>query len=512
MSTQAEKKRIAKNTIVLYIRMLLTLFVSLYTSRVVLSALGVEDYGIYNVVGGIVSMFSIISGSLSTSISRFITFELGTGKIDKLKKVFSTSIIIQFILCIIILIVAETVGLWFLNNKMNISEIRMYSANWVFQLSIVTFILNLISVPYNAAIIAHEKMSAFAYISIVEVVFKLIIAYLITISPIDKLIFYAILQTIVAFILRVIYMIYCKKNFLECTVKYLFDKSLIKQMFGFAGWNFIGSISFLLKDQGVNIILNIFCGSFVNASRAISMQINGAVNGFVSNFITAINPQITKSYAEQNITYLNTLIIKGTKFSFFLLLIISVPVIANTEYVLSLWLKEVPKYSVEFVQLILLLSLTDVLYRPLLTAHLATGKIKKLQLYVGGLNMLILPVSAYILYLGFEPTFTVIISIIFSIITLFIRLKLYAQIESFDISTFLKYVILNVFIVSVLLFFIVYNINIHFKNLNLVTFISLSGLYIFISIIIISVFGFSREERGMIYRKVSFFIKKKQKE
>lgn len=508
-NTIENNKRIAKNTLLLYIRMLLTLCVSLYTSRIVLSALGVEDYGIYNVVGGVVSMFSIVSGSLSTSISRFITFELGTGNLEKLKKIFSTSVSIQIILCTIILLLAELIGVWFLNYKMNITYDRIHAANWVFQLSIITFILNLISVPYNAAIIAHEKMSAFAYISIIEVIFKLIIAYLITISPIDQLIFYSILQAIVAFTLRAIYMTYCKKNFEECTFHYIFDRSLLKQMFSFAGWNFIGSISYLLKDQGVNIVLNIFCGPSVNASRAIAMQVNGAINGFVGNFITAINPQITKSYAERNMTYLNTLINKGTKFSFYLLLLMSIPIIANTKYILSVWLKEVPQYSVEFVQLILLLSLIDILYRPLLTAHLATGQIKKLQLYVGGLNMLILPASILCLYIGMDPTSTIVISILFSAVTLIIRLILYSQIESFDIKMFCKDVVLRTFIVLIFLLAIIIFINTHYQqDLSPLTFFLQSIFYILVSIVVVALLGMSNKERIIIYKKLIIFLQK----
>ena len=260
VNTSANNKRIAKNTLLLYFRMLFMMVVSLYTSRVVLNALGVEDFGIYNVVGGVVAMFSMLSGSLSAAITRFITYELGTGNRENLKKIFSSSVTIQIGIALLIILLAEAIGVWFLNVKMNIPDARMVAANWVFQFSILTFAINLISVPYNASIIAHERMSAFAYISILEAIGKLVIAFLIVISPMDKLVFYAILMCAVALVVRFAYGAYCKKHFEECTYHFIFDKELLKRMFGFAGWNFIGATSAVLRDQGGNVVINLFCG------------------------------------------------------------------------------------------------------------------------------------------------------------------------------------------------------------------------------------------------------------
>ena len=313
---QSNNKRIAKNTLLLYLRMLFLMAVSLYTSRVVLSALGVEDFGIYNVVGGVVTMFSMLSGSLSAAISRFITFELGKGNLPKLKRIFSSSVTIQIILSAIIILLIETVGVWFLNAKMVIPEVRVEAANWVLQFSAITFVINLISIPYNAAIIAHERMSAFAYISILEALGKLVIAYLITVSPIDRLVFYAILMCAVALMVRLTYGRYCKKHFEECTYHFVFDFALLKRMSGFAGWNFIGASSAVLRDQGGNLVINLFCGPAVNAARGIAFQVNAAINGFVVNFMTALNPQITKQYAMGNRDYMMNLIFKGARFSF----------------------------------------------------------------------------------------------------------------------------------------------------------------------------------------------------
>ena len=328
--TSANNKRIAKNTLLLYFRMLFMMAVSLYTSRVVLNALGVEDFGIYNVVGGVVAMFSMLSGSLSAAITRFITYELGKGNQENLKKIFSSSVTIQIGLAILIIVVAEAIGVWFLNMKMNIPDVRITAANWVFQFSILTFAVNLISVPYNASIIAHERMSAFAYISILEAIGKLAIVFLIVISPMDKLIFYAILMCAVALIVRLAYGVYCKRHFEECTYHFIFDRDLLKHMFGFAGWNFIGATSAVLRDQGGNVVINLFCGPAANAARGIAFQVNNAISGFVTNFMTALNPQITKSYAAGDRKYMMTLIFQGARLSFYMLLLLSLPVLSQS--------------------------------------------------------------------------------------------------------------------------------------------------------------------------------------
>ena len=372
IQTSENNKRIAKNTLLLYFRMLLLMVVSLYTSRVTLAALGVEDYGIYNVVGGVVAMFSMLSGSLSAAISRFITFELGRGDKERLKTVFSTSVNIQIGLAIIIMVLAEIGGVWFLNCKMNIATERLLAANWVLQCSIITFMINLISVPYNAAIIAHERMSAFAYISILETVLKLLVVYLLYVTLYDRLIVYAVLLCLVAIALRLIYGIYCKRNFEECTYHFIYDKSILRSMTGFAGWNFIGVASGALRGQGVNIVINLFCGAAVNAARAISFQVNNAVNSFASNFMTAINPQITKSYASGNYGYMMQLIFQGARLSYYLLLFISLPLILEADTVLKLWLEEVPEHTTLFVQLILVFGMEEALSNPLITAMLAT--------------------------------------------------------------------------------------------------------------------------------------------
>ena len=447
--TAQNNKRIAKNTLLLYFRMLLTMAVSLYTSRVVLSTLGVEDYGIYNVVGGVVAMFSVISGSLSAAISRFITYELGKGDKKALENIFSSAVTIQLALGLIILILAEAIGVWFLNAKMNIPESRMYAANWVFQLSIVTFIINLISVPYNAAIIAHEKMSAFAYISILEVSAKLLIVYMLLISPIDRLIFYAILMASVALIIRFVYGYYCKRHFEECTYNFVFDKCLLRKMFNFAGWNFIGSTAGILRDQGINLLLNLFFSPVVNAARGISVQVNYAISSFCSNFLTAVNPQIIKSYSENDLNRSYYLVTQSARFSFLLLSALSVPIICETEYVLDLWLNTIPEHCTNFVRLTLILTTVESLSLPLITLQQATGKMKQYQITVGILHLLNFPVSLLFLKLGMPPEIVYFIAISLAIISMYARLFIQQKQLNISIIIYHRNVLLRVVLNSI---------------------------------------------------------------
>lgn len=449
-SSSSNTTRIAKNTLLLYFRMLLTMGVSLYTSRVILNALGVEDYGIYNVVGGVVAMFGILSGSLSAAISRFITFELGKGDIDKLKRIFCTSVNIQVILIAIITILMETIGIWFLNNKMVIPEERLAAANWVFQFSVVTFALNLLSVPYNAVIIAHEKMSAFAYISIVDVTLKLIVAFIIAYNPFDKLVYYGLLIMIVGLINRMMYAIYSKRHFEEATFRMIFDNGLMKEMFGFAGWITIGTSSAILRDQGGNILINLFFGPSVNAARGVAMQVNTAISSFVTSFTTAVDPQITKSYAAGEQDYMMKLVFQSTKFSFFILLFIALPVLITTPYILGVWLVDVPAYSVNFVRLILLFTLSEGLAHFLIKSIQATGNVRNYQLIVGGLQMMNLPICYICLRLGTPPETIFVVAILVSIICEFCRFVILKKMIGLSIKAFLKDVYLKSFIVGVL--------------------------------------------------------------
>ena len=499
--TSDNNKRIAKNTLLLYFRMLFMMVVSLYTSRVILNALGVEDFGIYNVVGGVVAMFTVISGSLSAAISRFITYELGKGNQSKLNKIFSASVTIQILLSLIIVILIESVGVWFLNAKMTIPESRIAAANWVLQFSIITFVINLISVPYNAAIIAHEKMSAFAYISILEAVGKLAIAFLIMWSPIDKLIYYAILMCAVAVIVRFTYGHYCKKHFAECTYHFHWNKDILKQMFGFAGWNFIGAASAVFRDQGGNIVINLFYGPAVNAARGIAIQVNNAVSGFVSNFMTALNPQITKSYASGDREYMMNLIFQGARLSFYMLLLLSLPILVNTHYILVIWLKLVPEHAVLFVQLILIFAMCESISNPLITAMLATGKIRNYQIIVGGLQMMNLPISYICLRLGCIPESVLIVAIIISQLCLAARLYMLRGMIGLSSLKYLKNVYFNVVVVAIVSLIIPLLLSLNMTE-SFLSFIFLSLIAMLSTAVTELMVGCNKKERAFVVEKV----------
>lgn len=500
MTTTENNKRIARNTLLLYFRMLFLMIISLYTSRIVLNALGVEDFGIYNVAGGVVAMFSILSGSLSAAISRFITYELGKNNVLKLKTIFSSAITIQIGLGIVIAFFAETIGIWFLNTQMNIPIERMTVANWVLQFSIITFIINLISVPYNAVIIAHEKMSAFAYISIFEAIGKLLIAYLITISPIDKLIFYAILMCGVAIAIRLLYGYYCKRHFDECRFHFIWNKQIFQQIFSFAGWNFIGASSAVLRDHGGNIIINLFCGPTVNAARGIAFQVNNAIQGFVSNFMTALNPQITKSYAAKNYTYMMTLIFQGARLSFYMLLLLSLPIIINTHYLLTLWLNTVPEHTVLFVRLVLIFAMSESISGPLITAMLATGNIRNYQIIVGGLQMLNLPTSYILLSLGAIPETVLIVAVLISQCCLMARLYMLKKMIKLKIKDYLKKVYFNIITVSIIAIILPICMQERLAE-NFINFLLSSLICMLCTYLSIYYIGCSYEERKFIYNK-----------
>lgn len=403
-STVSSNKRIAKNTLLLYGRMLLIMAVSLYTSRVVLNALGVEDYGIYNVVGSVVTMFAFLNGALVTSTQRYLTFDLGKGNFEHLKIVFTTSIYIHALISLIIVILAETVGLWFFYSKMVIPAERMIAAMWVYQLSIVTMVIQVMSAPYNSIIVAHERMGVFAVISILEAVLKLLIVYAILIWSGDKLILYAILVALVSLLIRVVYTKYCRMHFEESVQVKGLDRRLLNEMAKFAGWNIWGNLASTLFGTGLNLLLNVFFGPIVNAARGIAVQVETAIAQFSTNFLMAVNPQITKLYAQDNLEEMHRLLFRASKFTCYLLLMLSLPVAMETNTILTLWLKIVPDYTVQFIQVLLAILIIDSMARPLMTAAAATGDVKKYQSIIGGILLSIVPIAYIVLRLGGNPT------------------------------------------------------------------------------------------------------------
>ncbi len=443
-------KRLARNTLILYVRMGVMMVIGFFTARITLSALGVENYGIYNVVGGLVSMFSLISTSLSSSIARFLTYGLGKGDMTELRRVYSVSLAIQIILALVIVACAETVGLWFLNHKLVIPPDRMYAANVVFQLSLLSFVMSLLSTPFNAMIIAHEKMSAFAYMTLFEAGVKLLIVIVLLYVPGDKLILYAILLSFMGLATLALYCWYCRSRFEECRFMVVRDRNMYGRIFSFAGWNFIGCTAALMNDQGINIMLNMFFGPIVNTGRGIGNQINAILSQFSGNFMTALNPQITKNFAGNNFERTYTLIFKGTKLSYFLFLIISIPVLLETPRVLAIWLGQIPDYSVGFARLTIILSLVNSLSNTLINAQLATGRIRNYQIVVGGTLLLNLPVSYLFLRAGCAPAVTVAVAIFISQICMFLRLWFLRSMMGLPMRAFIREVYLRVLMVTAL--------------------------------------------------------------
>ena len=449
MSEFTNNKRIAKNTLFLYFRTLVILVVSLFTSRVILNVLGVEDYGTYNVVGGIVAMFHAVSGALSSAISRFITFELGKGNKNRLSLIFSSSVNIQFGISLIVLLIGEIVGVWFLNYKMNIPVERIPAANWVLQCSLLTFCINLVSVPYNACIIAHEKMKAFAYVSILDALLKLSVCYLIMVSPWDKLISYAVLLLCVSIIIRMTYGIYCHRNFEESHYKLVYDREVLKEMTGFAGWNFFTNSAYVFNTQGVNLLINLFFGVSVNAARGIATQVDHAVMQLVNSFTTALNPQITKNYAAGDMDAMFQLVCRGAKFSYMLLFLFALPIMVETEYVLTIWLKIVPDHAVNFVRLAIIASLVHVIGKTGYTAAMATGKIRRYVLWVTTVGCMVFPFTWLAFEFGAPSEATYIVFIVVYLVVEVVRLWVMKGLLDFPISMFMREVVLKVLLVTI---------------------------------------------------------------
>lgn len=403
MAEISSNRTIAKNTLLLYMRMALTMLVSLYTSRVILSVLGVVDDGIYSIVGGAVGMFTFLNGALSGATSRFLTFELGRDDKERLKKTFSAAMLVHIILSIIIFILLETVGLWLLNNKLVIPIERIHAARVVYQLSAFATLLSITQVPYSASLIAHERMGAFAYMSILEVVLKLLICYIVVVSPIDKLITYGILVLCVRTLVMMIYRVYCIRQFEECHFRIIKDWELIKPILSFSGWDLMGNFSSMARDQGVDVVLNMFFGPAINSAAGKAGIICNAVNGFSSNFLTAIKPPIVKAYAMGDIPKMENLMIDASKYAYSLLMLLSVPFFFESQFVIDLWLKNPPEYSALFCSVDLGLGLLISIFLPLVYAIHASGNIRFMSLVNGSIWVTVVPITYVLLLKGYSP-------------------------------------------------------------------------------------------------------------
>lgn len=441
-------KRIVKNTVFLYVRMLLVMAISLYTSRLILNILGVEDYGIYNVVGGFITIIGFLNSSLSSATQRFLSFELGKNDPQQFRKVFCMSMNIHAIMALIIFLLGETAGLWFVKTMLTIPAERMEAALWVYHFSILTFMTTVISVPYNAAIIATEEMKLFAQISFIEVSLKLLAVFVLMIVKYDSLIVYALLIFLISIIIRLIYAVYFTFKFPQYKYRFIWDQKLFRTLTSFSLWNLWGNTAAALYGQGINILLNIFFGPVVNAARGVAYQVRAAANSFVQNFQLAMNPQIVKSFAEGNLAHMHQLVCSGSKFSYYLMLMLSLPILLEAELLLTLWLKIVPDKAILFTRLAIIAILIDSLSGTIITAAQASGKIRLYQSIIGGFLLLILPVSYLFLKLGYPPESTFYIVIIFSLTSLFLRLYIIKGLIKLTFHSFVKDVLSPVAIVT----------------------------------------------------------------
>lgn len=494
-------KRIAKNTLLLYGRMLFTMWISLYTSRMTLDILGVVDFGIYNVVGGVIALMWALNGALSTSTTRHITFELGTGNISRLSLVFKTSLTIHTLIGALIIIICETIGLWFMCAQLVIPAERMEAAQWVYQFSLLSMVLNVLSVPFNACIIAHEKMQAYAYISIIDTILKLVIAFALKWTPFDKLILYSFLYFLTQLIIQALYMFYCKNRFHEVQFSFVWNKPLLKTMVSFTGWNLIGSGSALLMSQGHSIILNQFFGPVINAAKGIANQVQGIVVKFSGNFQMALNPQIFKSYAAENLEYMHKLIFASSKYSYFMIFVLALPISVESENLLGLWLKIVPENTNGFLRLILLTSAVNALANPLVIGAQATGKIKIFQSTEAFVLLLILPFTYFSALWGASPIIAFYIYLIFHIIAVIARLIILHVLIHISYRNYITKVAIPILVVS--FFSIITSIFLHL-SINNGTFISSLFVCIltFLSITCyIYIFGLNQGEKAFVRSK-----------
>ena len=503
-------KRIAKNTILLYVRMIVVMAVTIYTSRIVLDLLGAEDYGINNIISGVIVLFSFLNTALLTATQRFLNFYIGTGEDKKVNTVFCMSMNTYLILSVIVLLLGETIGLWFVNTQLNIPENRIYAAQWVYQLTLFQFVFNLIKIPYNASIISYERMDFYAYLSLFEVFAKLITCYVLYVTTFDRLITISILHSMIPVVILIIYYIYCNRTFKTTRYRPFWDNNVFKDIFSFSGWTLFGSLANLSAQQGLNILLNIFYGVTVNAAAGIANQVTHAVNNLVSNFQMAYNPQITKAYASNEMERLNNLIIQTSKFAYFLMAIIALPLLICIDGILDIWLVDVPQYTNIFCQLILLFLLMDAVMMPMVFAVQATGKIRNYQLIMSGVIFLNFPAAYYLLKIGMPPYCVWYVRIVVNCIVFFVRVIYLNKAISFPVLDYIKKAIAPIIFVTVLslpfpisLNFILPQTDLHYLAICLMTVIT--------TILCIYYVGLSKSERDMVKatlaRKIPFLNK-----
>lgn len=488
--------------------MFVIMAIGLYTSRVVLQKLGVSDYGIYNVVGGFVAMLAYIRTGFITATQRFLSYSIGEGDIAGLSRIFATSVSVYYILSFILFVLSETIGIWYINNYMVIDHNRLYAAKWVFQCSMFCFIIEMWGIPYYALIVAHEKMDVYAYISVIESIFKLALVYVLSVVHIDKLILYSILVCVVSLIIRCIYILYSRSHFLETHTKLMIDIKLLKRMYAFAGWSAIGTLGSTFKDQLINLVLNSFGGTTVNAARGIAIQVSGNVNQFASNFLIAVSPQITKQYASGQIENSRMLVFLSSKFTFYLMTIIVIPISVSLDYILTIWLGVVPRFTYEFVLILLFSTLIETLASPIAVAIFATGNIRNFQLGIAVLFLLEVPLAYYLLRMGYSPYIAILPNLLIQFCAVLFRYYILSiQVEGYSKRFFLFQIVTR----SILVSSVCYVISKYLSGLceySFLWFLFVSCLSIIITCITIFCLGLNKFERAMVVKYMNSYKKR----
>ena len=499
--TSANNKRIAKNTIFLYFRTFITMIVALYTSRIILNALGVEDFGIWGVLGGIVSLFSFVNSSLSSSIFRYLTYAIGTGDNEQINKTYNASIIVHICLAIVIFILCETIGQWFLAEKLVVPEAKREISYIVFQIVVITSCVSLLSVPLNSVIISYERMNVYAYMSIVDVAIKLTIAYMVSIVPSNKLVWYALMMLVTTLMLLLFYYLYVRIQFRNLYFQRVKDPQLFKSLLGFSGWSLFGNLAYVGYTQGLNMLINVFFGPIVNAARSISLQIEQAVRTFVGNFQTAVNPQIIKHYAQHELCQMHLLIMRGSKFSLYLLFLFALPIMLETDTILFLWLKQVPDHTVTFCRIMFLVIALETISNSVGIGIVATGNIKKLHIIVGSILLTIVPISYFVLKMGAPAESVFIVYLFVEIIAVIARLAIANYQIKLPVTTFFLNVIFKPACVIIFASGIPFLLHTIMQN-GLVRFfvvIVVGGLTYSLGIYY---FGLDINERNFVYNKI----------
>lgn len=505
--TSDNNKRIAKNTLFLYLRMFVIMLTALFTSRIVLDVLGAADYGLNNVIGGVVVLFSFLNAALLSATQRYINFYLGKQDYKQTNIVFCMSMNTYLLLSILVVILGETIGMWFVNTQLNIPQDRVYAAQWVYQFTLLQFVINLLRVPYNASIIAYERMNFYAYISLIEVIIKLLVVYLLYITSYDKLIFYSFLYTIIPLSITVIYKWYCNRNFETTKYRVIWDKVAFKEMFCFSGWSLFGSLANLAAHQGLNILINIFYGVTVNAAAGIANQISTNVYQFISNFQTAFQPQIIKTYAAKELEHFNKLIFQTSKFSYFMVLVLVLPILFTIDGILDIWLKDVPEYTAIFCRLILVYFSIEAITAPLWMSVQATGKIRNYQILMASLIFLNFPIAYIVLKLGL-PVYSIwIVRIMVNVVVMIARCTYMKKKLNFPLLPYIKAVIMPIVSVTLVALpipiLLYYTIHGFWQNMIIVGIITFA-----LTVVDVYFVGMNTHEkliaRNMILKKIPF--------